>query len=44
MVLAQKQRHYGQLTYAQGSKIIQREKTVSSISGAGNTGHLDIEE
>ena len=44
MVLAQKQRHYGQLTYAQGSKNIQREKTVSSISGAGNTGHLDTEE
>ena len=35
---------YGQLIYDKGGKLYNREKTVSSISGAGKTGQLHVKE
>ena len=37
-------RTYGQLIYGNGGKVINGEKTVSSISGAGTTGQLHVKE
>ena len=37
-------RTYGQLIYDKGGRIYNGEKTASSISGAGKTGHLHVKE